>query len=166
MGVMSRNVNRRGSLGKQRSEDTARPERVNTKKKPGWKKGDARNKGRPAGAVSKSYAEARRVAAATGTTPLEYMLQVMRDPGVPNARRDTMAIAAAPYMHARLAQLKHIPVDPNAPQREVHRIERVIYDSKDGALVAIPEEDQQVEEIKTIEGEAVEVPHIVREAAD
>jgi len=139
--------------------------------KRGRKSGDPTNKGRPQGAVSKAYAEARRVAAATGTTPLEYMLQVMRDPGAAQARRDTMAIAAAPYMHAKLAQLKHIPADPNDPgNREVHRIERVIYDHKDGSLVAIPEEPIATEEIRTIEGEFTEeqrpTPTIVREAAD
>jgi hypothetical protein len=155
---MARKINRRGKLGKQRPKDVARPPRAN-----------ARKAGRPMGAVTKAYAEARRVAAATGTTPLEYMLGVMRDPGVPSARRDVMAIAAAPYMHARLAQLKHIPVNPNDPgNREVHRIERVIYDSKDGALVAIPEDETGavVENIKTIEGEFEETPTIVREAAD
>jgi hypothetical protein len=40
-------------------------------------------------------------------TPLEYMLDVMNDPNVPEARRDRMANAAAPYCHPRL-----IPVKP------------------------------------------------------
>ncbi len=38
-----------------------------------------------------------------GLTPLEYMLAVMRDPETPPQRRDDMAKACAPYMHARLA---------------------------------------------------------------
>ncbi len=38
-----------------------------------------------------------------GLTPLEYMLKVMRDPKVTQQRRDDMAKACAPYMHARLA---------------------------------------------------------------
>ena len=36
-----------------------------------------------------------------GMSPLEYMLAVMRDPGADEARRDRMAQAAAPYVHAR-----------------------------------------------------------------
>ncbi len=38
-----------------------------------------------------------------GLSPLEYMLKVMRDPETLPQRRDDMAKAAAPYMHARLA---------------------------------------------------------------
>ncbi len=38
-----------------------------------------------------------------GLTPLEHMLAVMRDPETPPQRRDDLAKACAPYMHARLA---------------------------------------------------------------
>jgi hypothetical protein len=41
------------------------------------------------------------------TTPLEYMLKVLNDPGTDQKRRDAMAIAAAPYLHARLAATEH-----------------------------------------------------------
>ncbi len=33
--------------------------------------------------------------------PLAYMLKVMNDPKAPDDRRDRMAIAAAPFVHAR-----------------------------------------------------------------
>ena len=36
-----------------------------------------------------------------GLTPLEYMLSVMNSESVDDARRDKMAIAAAPYVHGR-----------------------------------------------------------------
>jgi hypothetical protein len=39
-------------------------------------------------------------------SPLEYMLRVMCDPNVPEARRDRMAVAAAPYIHGRGAELQ------------------------------------------------------------
>ena len=39
-----------------------------------------------------------RAAINAGLTPLEYMLQVMRDPGADQARRDRMAMAAAPIL--------------------------------------------------------------------
>jgi hypothetical protein len=38
-----------------------------------------------------------------GITPLEYMLNVLRDATQDVARRDEMARAAAPYCHSRLA---------------------------------------------------------------
>ena len=36
-----------------------------------------------------------------GQSPLDYMLSVMRDPEIDGTRKDRMAIAAAPFMHAR-----------------------------------------------------------------
>jgi hypothetical protein len=45
--------------------------------------------------------EARRAARKEGVTPLRYMLRIMNDPEVESARRDRMAIAAAPFCHPR-----------------------------------------------------------------
>jgi phage terminase small subunit len=36
--------------------------------------------------------------------PLDYMLRIMNDPRANQARRDRMAIAAAPFMHARVGE--------------------------------------------------------------
>lgn len=36
-------------------------------------------------------------------TPLAYMLSVMNDPSMDEARRDKMAVAAAPFVHPRMA---------------------------------------------------------------
>lgn len=47
----------------------------------------------PAGIAAKASAE--------GLSPLEYMLRIMSDPAVDPARRDRMAIAAAPFFHPR-----------------------------------------------------------------
>lgn len=44
---------------------------------------------------------ARREARKAALTPLEYMLDVMNDAGAEDGRRDRMAIAAAPFVHAR-----------------------------------------------------------------
>jgi hypothetical protein len=49
----------------------------------------------------------------TGETPLQYMLSVMRDPEASPARRDAMAIAAAPYVHSKLTQ-----VDATAQEKQ------------------------------------------------
>jgi phage terminase small subunit len=41
-----------------------------------------------------------------GSSPLDHMLTVMRDRTADPKRRDRMAIAAAPYCHARLADYR------------------------------------------------------------
>jgi len=43
---------------------------------------------------------------ASGQSPLEYALGVMRDPSVDNERRDRMCIALLPYLHTRAADRK------------------------------------------------------------
>jgi hypothetical protein len=53
------------------------------------------------------------VANTTTESPLDYMLRVMRDPGTDDERRDAMAKAALPYMHARLTS-----VDGQVPDNE------------------------------------------------
>lgn len=57
--------------------------------------------GRTKGIRNKVTEEARIVAAASGIMPLDYMLQVMRDPKAESTRRDAMASAAAPYLHRK-----------------------------------------------------------------
>ena len=57
---------------------------------------DQRRKRKPNGSI---VAEAARAA------PLDYMLEVMRDVNAPAARRDRMAIAAAPFCHPRAADV-------------------------------------------------------------
>jgi hypothetical protein len=61
--------------------------------------------GRQRGARNRSTAEARAAASATGVLPLDYMLSVMRAPATDDKRRDAMAMAAAPYLHARLSTI-------------------------------------------------------------
>jgi hypothetical protein len=52
--------------------------------------------------VNKLAKDAQKRAAASGILPLDYLLQVMRDAGVDEARRIDAAKAAAPYVHAKL----------------------------------------------------------------
>lgn len=59
--------------------------------------------GRPRGAVQRATKEARAKAAASGETPLDHMLRVMRNEKADEKRRDSMAVAAAPYVHAKLS---------------------------------------------------------------
>jgi len=62
--------------------------------------------GRPKGAATKRTREIADRAATEGVLPLEYMLGVMRDGSAEPSRRDDMAKAAAPYVHARLSATK------------------------------------------------------------
>ena len=55
---------------------------------------------RKKGAANKATAEARKAALASGISPLDHMLSVMRDENADVRRRDAMAMAAAPYLHA------------------------------------------------------------------
>mgnify|MGYP001607522094 CR=1 FL=1 len=62
--------------------------------------------GRQKGTPNKTTAEQQAEIAASGLTPLEHMMNVLRDPNTPPARRDDMAKAAAPYVHPRLSQVE------------------------------------------------------------
>src|SRR5271170_6984863 len=61
--------------------------------------------GRKKGSRNRATAEARAAAEATGVLPLDYMLLVMRDANADVKRRDAMAMAAAPYLHAKISTI-------------------------------------------------------------
>lgn len=63
--------------------------------------------GRRKGTPNRTTLRREREIAKSGLTPLEYMLQVMRNPRVDGSRRDDMAKAAAPYVHPKLANHQH-----------------------------------------------------------
>ena len=65
----------------------------------GKRTGAGRKKGEP----NKRTAEAMAQTEATGITPLEYLLTVMRAPEAEPRERMNAAIAAAPYVHAKLS---------------------------------------------------------------
>jgi hypothetical protein len=60
--------------------------------------------GRPRGSVNKRTAAYLRTNG--GDLPLDYMLRIMRDDQQPRERRDDMAKAAAPYLHAKLQSIQ------------------------------------------------------------
>ncbi|WP_011579570.1 MULTISPECIES: hypothetical protein [Chelativorans] len=63
--------------------------------------------GRPAGAVTKRTREIADKAATDGITPLEFMLQVLRNDGADIKDRMWAAEKAAPYVHAKLSSIEH-----------------------------------------------------------
>ena len=62
--------------------------------------------GRKPNSPNKASIERQAQVAATGETPLDFMLRVMRDPEATPAQRQDMAKAAAPYVHPRLSTLE------------------------------------------------------------
>jgi hypothetical protein len=63
--------------------------------------------GRPKGAISLSTRAIIEAARSGGETPIDYMLRIMRDENSPDARRDSMARAAAAYLHSKLALIEN-----------------------------------------------------------
>ena len=63
--------------------------------------------GRPKGGINKLTSIAHERITATGQTPLDYLISVMRDKTKSDAARTDAAKAAAPYVHARLSAIEH-----------------------------------------------------------
>lgn len=70
--------------------------------KPGERRG-GRKKGTPNKVTLKREAEV----SATGLTPLEYMLSVLRDETLDRETRLDASNKAAPYVHPKLAAIEH-----------------------------------------------------------
>ena len=70
--------------------------------------------GRQKGSKNKATAEREKQIAASGLTPLDYMLGILRDELADPQRRDDMAKAAAPYVHPKLQ-----PVDGKTGDAEI-----------------------------------------------
>lgn len=77
-------------------------EKISSKSKGGARPGAGRKKGAPNIRTKATQAAAEQ----TGITPLEYMLQVMRAPETEPRERLNAAIAAAPYVHAKLSSVE------------------------------------------------------------
>ena len=69
--------------------------------------GPRNGSGRKKGQATKLNEKAREVALASGITPLDYMLTILRDNDQPKELRFEAAKAAAPYVHAKLAAVEH-----------------------------------------------------------
>jgi hypothetical protein len=63
--------------------------------------------GRKAGAPNKATAKQRDAVKASGLTPLDYMLSILRDETMTTESRFEAAKAAAPYVHPKLANIDH-----------------------------------------------------------
>lgn len=75
--------------------------------------------GRPKGAVTKKTREVAMKAKEKGLTPLEYMLDVLRDNDADPKDRMWAAEKAAPYVHPRLANVAHTGDDGGPLQVQI-----------------------------------------------
>lgn len=71
------------------------------------KGGKREGAGRKPGVPNKRTAAQAEAIEASGLTPLNYLLSVLRDEGLDREARVDAAKAAAPYVHARLAAVEH-----------------------------------------------------------
>ncbi len=74
--------------------------------KPGERRG-----GRTKGVPNKASAAKAAAIEASGLTPLDYMLKVLRDDNNPQDIRLDAAHKAAPYVHPKLANIEHTGKD-------------------------------------------------------
>lgn len=77
--------------------------------------------GRRAGSITKRSREIADKAAQEGITPLEFMLDVLRDEAKPFDARCWAAEKAAPYIHAKLASVEHTGEDGGPLQIIIRR---------------------------------------------
>ena len=87
--------------------------------------------GRKKGTPNKASAAKAAAVAASGLTPMEFMLQTMRDIGQPlNVRLDA-AKSCAPYVHPKLSAVEHTGKDrtPLIPETisDVEAARRVLF---------------------------------------
>ena len=73
----------------------------------GRKPGTPKTGGRKPGSLNKANAETRQAVIESGLTPLDYMLGILRDEDAERKDRMWAAEKAAPYVHAKLANVEH-----------------------------------------------------------
>ena len=78
--------------------------------------------GRRKGTPNKATAVRQAEISASGTTPLDFMLEVMRDDQNDLATRLDAAVKAAPYVHPKLAAIDHSHQGPDSGSRAVYLI--------------------------------------------
>ena len=77
--------------------------------------------GRKAGSPNRKTEEQAEKVKASGLTPLDYMLSILRDEDMPTDSRFEAAKAAAPYVHAKLASVEHSGKDGGPMVLEIIR---------------------------------------------
>ena len=120
-----------------------------------FKPGQARppGSGRKRGVPGKSTPRGKRLEAikASGLTPLEYMLNVLRDEGADKSAQRWAAAAAAPYLHPKLAATvtadgTDLPTNMEMTDRELARRVALLLSRADNAGEVAAEAAEDVAE--------------------
>src|SRR5215211_5099140 len=95
-----RRENQTGGVHYPESDDFQQPQwRIDAMARGGFRPGA----GRPRGSRNRRSVEVIERASEGGELPLQFMLRIMRDARVDVRRRDAMALASAPFCHARVS---------------------------------------------------------------
>ena len=102
--------------------------------------------GRKKGSSNKATQEKRAAIAASGLTPLDYMLAVLRDENNDHATRMQAAIAAARFVHPTLGSIEHTgkdggPIETKSEIELGRRVAFVLTKAMRDRLAAEPESD-------------------------
>ena len=115
--------------------------------------------GRKRGSVNRKTREVVNDAIVRGARlPLEYMLQVIEDETATQARRDQMAIAAAPFCHPRLSAVttNNTSVNTNhnteAQVVQIFAVPRGARIEKDGTALTIDGEACELQAVEPFKG--------------
>lgn len=92
-------------------------------------KGTPKTGGRSKGTPNKLTEKREAKIAASGLTPLDYMLSILRDDNAKPSERFAAANSAAPYCHAKLASVT-LGVDPVNPLQMMFQ---TVYEKKPDA---------------------------------
>jgi hypothetical protein len=82
------------------------------------KGGKRQGAGRKPGSRTKRTQQFLAEVRASGETPLQYALRIMRDETEPNDRRDDMCKAAMPYVDSKMPTAIVTPPPPSGPVTE------------------------------------------------
>lgn len=74
--------------------------------------------GRSKGVPNNRTAQIRQQVSASGITPLDFLLQELRDVNLPQDTRHAAAVAAAPYLHSKMPTAIVTPPPPSGPIAE------------------------------------------------
>ena len=130
--------------------------------KPGERRG-----GRQKGTPNKASIALAAEIAASGETPLNYMLRIMRDQTAEHTRRDDMAKASAPYVHPKLAAIEHTGKDgkdliPEYTDEQRQRALAVFLAKSGGVPLGVTDGERAAKALKGIEGKRLTYGYLTK----